>query len=77
MGFDPLTLGLILSAGSGIYGATQAGKRPGSPTPSPPAVEKKDTEGTQIKKKRPKFRAAMDQLALGTPSLGVAGNILS
>jgi hypothetical protein len=62
-----------------IFSGIQMSKKPPS-SPAPvgaPAVEKKSTDGTQIKKKRPRFRAAMDQLALGTPSLGVAGNILS
>jgi len=74
MGFDPISLAML---GMSIYGATQAGKgAPSSPPIGAPAQEKK-TEGTQVRKKRPKFRAAMDQLSLGSPTLGVAGNILS
>lgn len=77
MGFDPLTLALIASTGASIFGATQAGRGGGSPALAAIPPEQKTVDGTQTKKKRPRFRAAQQQLALGTPTLGVAGNVLS
>lgn len=73
MGVDPLSLALI---GSTIFSGIQMSKKRPSPKPMAAPAEQKTVEESR-KKRRPRFRAAMDQLALGTPSLGVAGNILS
>ena len=73
MGFDPVTIGLIVGMGYMGYQASQASKTPSPKTPgAPPApVEGGASEGKKVRKYRPAAQMFRDE----DLRLGVAGRL--